>query len=149
MVAALAMMDTESLCGKRGGSMRLPGRSGFAAVVGLLLWLLATPGLAGLSAQYGFDDPHLDDLLSRCGRPLDAYAQVLAATNPPEVVDFSIRDLLSTLRGSAQWSPAQIAEREALNASASIQDPAGAAAAEVARCILAEELVIRRKRPPG
>ena len=130
-------------------------RPGMMTAFALACSLIAQPGQAGVSAQYGAEDQHLDGLISQCAGPLAAYAQVLSVNNPPEVVELSIRSSVNALRGAALWSASDIAERQAVNDGAlrsAIQSPGGDPSSPLGirfmQCVTGAELAARQTSAP-
>jgi hypothetical protein len=78
--------------------------------------------------------------------------QVLAANVTPEIVDFSLRNFVESLKSPAHWSAAELAERQAISdravaapAQSLSADPAAPAAAQLSQCIVGAERLSRQK----
>jgi hypothetical protein len=130
----------------------MDGRFGHTLAAALAAMSVALPCAAQEAGAPATGDAHLDALIGTCRPAVDAYGQALAAANPPEVVDLTIRSLLSSLRGVGGWSDGEIAKRQAMDGTL-ISDPdlaranpTGAQAARLDQCVVGAELAARVAR---
>lgn len=116
------------------------------AALALAVTLAAGGSMAASAPSAAAADPDAG-VAQQCRAPIEAYRTLLHGTNPPEVVEISIANLMATLHDAAEWSPAQLAERQALNRHAretmAPGDPAAVEAAVIA-CAIGAEVERRR-----
>ncbi len=117
--------------------------------------LVVTALLAVTAAGPSPGDDQMESLLAACSAERGAYWQALANVNPPEIVELTMAELLSDLKGLPTWNEVEIARRQAQDARAIAADaetlranPALAQAARLGQCLTGAEWRRRKKSAP-